>query len=297
MPDTPRDRSPLMWLEAPPRSVPLSLRVRLIFGGFLPVFAWIWFGFGSSIAMVFLRHADLASWFQFRAELARASGVVERCEDTHASVGGSKTQRGTPVYANHYRFVADGRMHAGVSYATGTCMESGTAVLVEHVAGDPALSRVSGMRRATFGPEVLFVAIFPAVGVALVFFATRAGLRGVRLLAHGKFTLGRLIGQEATNVSINKRRVMKLRFEIEAGTDLRREVFVKTHVPEHLEDEPRERLLYDPARPGEALAWDLIPGAPRVDALGALQPAGLLGTILVLIPPTLAILGHVLVLS
>src|SRR5262245_55818282 len=59
----------LARLAPAPRRVPFSLRVRMLFGGF-GVMAWIWFGFGSSLATVFLRKADLFSWAQFRGSVA-----------------------------------------------------------------------------------------------------------------------------------------------------------------------------------------------------------------------------------
>jgi hypothetical protein len=261
------------------------------------VFAWIWFGFGSSVAMVFLRNADLTSWARFNGALATASAISFGCEDTHASEGGSKSRRGTPIFANRYRFMAGDREIMGVSYATGRCLTQGAAVMVEHPAGNPDVSRIVGMRRAQFGPELLFVAIFPAVGLVVVGVTLRGGRRQLRLLAEGKLALGRLVGKEATHVRINRRQVMKLRFALETETGARHEVVVKTHVPEKLEDEPRERLLYDPARPTEVVAWDLLTSAPTLDGAGALQPKGVAGTAAVLLPPALAVLGHLLALG
>jgi hypothetical protein len=283
-------------LASPPRRVPISLATRVLLGGGA-LFAWLWFAIGSSIATVFVLNSDLTSWVVFRGELVSVSGVSTGCSDTGASVGGSRGRRGTPIYANRYRLGADEGAVEGVSYATGRCLAAGTPVSVEHPAGRPEVSRIAGMRRAEFGPEVAFALVFPVVGIVLVVLSLRSGRRQLRLLREGKLALGTLLGKEPTSFLVNKRRVMKLRFAIETDRGARHEVVVRTHLTEQVEDDPRERILYDPERPGEAVAWDLLPGAPQIDGTGALEPKGLLGTLLVLVPPALAIAGHALALT
>jgi hypothetical protein len=151
-------------------------------------------------------------------------------------------------------------------------------------------------RDASEGPAVLLVMIFPIVGLGLITFTMRQGLRQLRLLSHGRLALGTLISNEPTNVRINKRTVRKLRFAIETETRGRCEVEVRTHVPEKALDEPRERILYDPERPGMAASWDLL-GPPGLDGSGELEPAGFLGAVVLLIPPALAVFGHLVALG
>jgi len=289
----PTTTDPLPRLAPPPRDVPPSVRLRLLLGG-LGAFAWIWLGFGSAMATVFLRQADLTSWVAFRGEVVRTVGEVTACRPTRASEGGSKGHPGRQVKESRYRFEADGEAHQGASYAT-WCAGPGPAE-VEYPAGRPERSRLVGMRRAPFGPQVALVAIFPLVGMVLVGASLRAGLRQLHLLRHGRLALGTLVGKEATLVSVNKRPVMRLRFRVPSGTGAPVEVVVRTHLPGRLEDEPRERILYDADHPGRAAAWDLLPGAPRVDFTGALQPAGTAGTLLRLLPPLLALAALALAL-
>ncbi|BDG02922.1 hypothetical protein [Anaeromyxobacter oryzae] len=201
------------------------------------------------------------------------------------------------MYANAFRFEADGAAHEGVAYAPGTCVRAGSAVLVEYRTDDPAVSRIAGMRRAPFGPGTSFVLIFPIVGGTLVAFSLRSGCRAIRLLQHGRLALGTLVGKELTNVRVNRRTVAKLRFAIATETGARHEVVVKTHLTERLEDDARERILYDPARPNDAIAWDVLTCAPVLDRVGQLQPKGLVGTALVLVPPAAAVVGHLFALG
>lgn len=154
-----------------------------------------------------------------------------------------------------------------------------------------------GMRGGVVGPEFAVPAILlPVVGLVAVIGAWHSGRRKLHMLEHGRLTLGTLVGKRATYISINKRRVMELRFEIQDEYGARRELTVRTHMPEAATDEPRERLLYDPAFPERAIAWDLFPGSIRIGSDGALMPAGLVGTVAVLIPPAMAVLGPALAL-
>jgi hypothetical protein len=287
---------PLPRLAPPPRRVPLTVKLRALFGGF-GVFAWLWFGLGSSVATAFLRHADLTSWALFRGGAESAAGESLGCEDTGASEGGGKARRGTPIFANRYRFTSGGDTFEGVSYIAGRCIRAGAPVAVEHPAGRPELSRVAGMRRDEFGPEVGFAAIFPVVGLFLVGASLRKGRRQLRLLERGKLGLGTLLSAEPTNTRINERTVMKMRFALVTEVGARHEIVVRTHLPEKVQDEARERILYDPARPEDALAWDLLTSVPALDAAGGLEAKSVLGTALVLLPPLLAVAGHLVVLG
>jgi len=69
-------------------------------------------------------------------------------------------------------------------------------------------------------------------------------------------------------------------------------VTAKTHEPEHLQDDAEEPLLYDPIRPSRATLLDHLPGAPRIDDMGQIQTQSPIRSLLVLIVPTLSIVGH-----
>jgi hypothetical protein len=270
--------------------------VRLLFGG-LGTFAWLWLAAGSGIGSFFLRNADLTSWLRFGGALTSVAGVSTGCSRTNASEGGTKSGGGTPIFANAYRFDADGEQLDGVSYATGTCLDAGTEVVVEHPPGQPRSSRIAGMRRAIFGPGVAFVLIFPVAGLGLVGVSLWQGRRELRLLRHGKLAMGTLLGVDPTNVSVNRRQVMKARLAIVTDTGARQEVQVRTTSPELLEDDPQERILYDPASPRRAVAWDLLPKGTSVDTAGQLEGSQPLRTLALLLPPALAAAAHALALG
>jgi hypothetical protein len=253
-------------LVPPPRPMPFLLCAQVLFGGVFSFIGWVFFTFGMVFAVVFGSSADLTSWYHFRGSAATASGVLLEVKETSAS------ENKTRIYAYKYSFLTEGAAYEGVSYATGRRHEPGEQVTVEYVEGNPSLSRLRGMRRAEFSPWVMFVFIFPLVGFVFIVVNLRVGLKANRLLRHGKLAWGELVSKEPTNTRINNRTVYKLTFDFQPGEGGHAQAVARSHMPEKLQDEQRERLLYDPFRPDYALLLDNLPASPAIDLTGNLQP-------------------------
>jgi hypothetical protein len=279
-------RRVLETLASTPRSIPPTVSIRILFGGFA-AFAWLWFGIGTAVGTLLLQNADLTSWFVLR-DAVQTQGTVDHCQRTSFSQGGGKHTRGTPVYANTYRYQVE-REFTGVSYLAGHCLTPGTPVSVEYVPGEPSISRIVGMRRKALGPEVVFVALFPLVGVPLVLSSVFSGRRTLRLLRCGALGWGQLLDETPTAAVINGRRVKKLRFRMQGEGGWEREVTVKTAWPDSLEDDAREPLLYLPESPDTVVAFDML----RTD----LRPESTFRAMLYLLVPLLALGSIVYALS
>ena len=252
-------------LVPPPRPVPFLLRAQVLFGGVFRFIGWIFFSFGMVFAVVFGSTADVTSWYHFRGPMPTARGTLLEVDETNAS------ENDVRVYSYKYSFRAEGADYEGVSYATGQRHEPGEPVVVEYVEGNPSVSRIRGMRRAEFGPWVLFVLIFPLVGFIFIVVALRGGLKANRLLRHGKLAWGALVSKEATNTRVNNRTVYKLTFEFQPEEGGHALAVAHSHEPERLQDEQRERLLYDPFHPETAVLLDSLPASPAIDLTGNLQ--------------------------
>ncbi|MFA5795466.1 MAG: DUF3592 domain-containing protein [Candidatus Brocadiia bacterium] len=280
-------------LSSPPRNVPLLVKSNLLFGGMLNQLGWFFFGFGLIFAWVFALNADVLSWYYFSLKTESVSGQVSSSQRTSFSVGGGKHSDGTPVYANHYTYQTDGHVtYKGISYATGKQLQAGTDVQVEYVKAHPNISRIKGMRMSAFGPWVLFVLIFPAIGFIFIVIGVKSGLKAIRLLRYGKVGLGTLKSKLPTNTRINNQIVYKLAFEFTAGNGSKYEAVAKTHKPEVLEDNAQEQLLYEETNPAYAVMLDSLPGGPRIDEQGLIQVRSYLSGLPVMIVPFLTIVGH-----
>jgi len=118
------------------------------------------------------------------------------------------------------------------------------------------------MRMSAFGKWSLLVVLFPLIGIVQLIFAYLRGKKRIRLLQNGWLVFGKITGKERTNMKINNNRVYKFSFQFEANGATYTGI-TKTHKPGLLEDEAKERIIYDPNRPEKAMMVDALPRAVR----------------------------------
>jgi hypothetical protein len=272
-----------MHFTPPPRHVPTSLKIANFFNPMAQI-GWLVAGFGLVFFWGFVMNADF-SFVTFRGPLVVIDGKVTSVKDTGASVNNRRVQK------IGYEYQVAGVMHTGTSYNAGSDPSEGEIVPVEYTEDDPSQSRIEGMRRAMFPPAVLFVTIFPAIGLAILIFATRSGLRRNYLLREGVLAMGTLKSKSATNMTVNKRRVYKLTFEFISRDGRRCEVSSNTSQPRMLENEDQEPLLYDPSNPSRAYLLDET-ARPEIEPNGDLsgRPRA---AVLSMFLPLLIIAAHV----
>lgn len=95
-----------------------------------------------------------------------------------------------------------------------------------------------------------------------------------------------------TNMRVNDQTVYKLRFDFQASDGCSHTVDVRTHETERVEDEPVEKVVYDPFGPESAVVLDSLPGSFTVDEMGQIRTAHPFKAIAALILPFLTIVGH-----
>lgn len=278
-------------LAQPPRPVPWLIQLQVLFGGYFNQFGWFFFSFGMVFVWLFVGKADLTSWYRFRGKLETAPGRVTASSDTHATEGGGKHSRGTPIYKNEFSFVVDDQEYHGTAFATGRELPIGSAVTVEYVPGKPTVARLKGMRSNVFGPEVVFVILFPVVGLVVLSFGFLRGLKGCYLLAYGIPTIGRLVSKTPTNVSVNHRSVYKFTFVFKTLEGELCTATVKTSLP-CFENTAEEHIVYDPRKPHRALTLDCLPGVPEIGDDGHIVSAQPAKAISFAVIPLATIVGH-----
>ncbi len=130
---------------------------------------------------------------------------------------------------------------------------------------------------------ILIFWFFPVMGFILVANALRRGRANYQLLKEGELSQGELIEKEATNTSINDQTVYRLRFRF--YVDSRQyHVDTKTHLPDTLENQAAERLLYLPSNPHVATMIDNLPGKVRVNSDGQVKGSVLRGLAVIIVP-------------
>lgn len=281
----PTAEPPLALLPQPPRFVPVSLRLGLWFGGFYNQFGWLFFGFGMIFYWVFAANADYESIYFFASDVETAPGVVAATEKLSFKVNKRS------VHRVDYRFTVGGVERSGTSYTTDGGLGPKSKTTIEYPAGNPDVSRIRGAGSAPMPIWVLFVTIFPLVGLIFMSVGFRRGRGAARLLADGMPAVGTRVREEATNVKINNRTVMKYFYEFPAADGNVYEATASTHLTETLAA-AQQPLLYNPANPGDATLLAHLPYRPQVDELGQVQPVKLRRLFWTLLLPTVSTLGH-----
>jgi hypothetical protein len=247
-------------------------------------------GFGLIFIWAFDIGGAVSEPFRFRGTLATAEGEVVAWTATNLTINDMR------VFETSYSFrSADGSSFTGASYQTGSYRDSGERVTVEYVPTDPTVSRIQGMRASSSGIFVVFVVIFPLVGLVLALVGMRKGLRARRLMSTGRLALGTLQHKEPTSTRVNNRVVYRYTFAFEAEGGGEYETVAKTHRYDRLEDEEKERIVYDPRNPSDATVLDELPCRANIDSRGdfvAGGPADSLVAALNLVLPGLTVVAY-----
>jgi hypothetical protein len=268
-----------------PRHIPITAKISVIFGGFRSQFGWAFFTFGLLFFWIFGMNADVSS-LRFQGEIIRQPAQISGLFSTGFEEGE------TTVFEVQYQFIYEGIAYDGASYTTGIHNDPGDSVMVEFPAGAPESSRIVGGRNAAFPIWVLFVSVFPLIGLVFIIAGWRRGIKRLAIMRNGLFAWGEMVGKEATNVKINENPVYKYTFRFTDSSGNVREITDETHRTDLVEDDNRERLLYDRHDPENGMLLDIVPGGVTFDVDGQIQPASPVKTAVYLILPLLALGGH-----
>lgn len=163
--------------------------------------------------------------------------------------------------------------------------------MVEYAANKPEIARILGMRTKPFGPEVLFVIIFPLIGLGLISLGLANGARTDYLLRHGIPTLARLVSKDSTGLAANRQMVYKYTFGFSTAAGAYCTASANSTGP-RFENGVQERILYDPSQPERAVLLDSLPGAAQMSDGGRILGTTSAPDFLCLILPGLTIVGH-----
>src|ERR1043165_5495896 len=262
-------------LRLAPRKLPRALVWKLLFGGGLTPWGWVFTAIGLAFVYGVLPAIDLSLATYDRY----ADATVTSIEESGRSEDGDII-----TYRVRYTFRDDaGIEHRDVSYTDLRPEQSRPEPggwLAQYPSGRPSHSRLSGMRRGKASPLNLFTLLFPLVGFGVAVSRLPEAQRKLRILRHGVETRGRLVGRSETGMAVEPRTMgrkplVELTFEYEAQGNPYA-ITVETLQPERLEDDEREPMLYDPWAPKRATPLDHLPGAPKITSSGELDvPPGI----------------------
>jgi hypothetical protein len=250
---------PINVIALAPRTVPRAFVARLLFGGPLGAFGWVFAAFGMIFTLVFVPR----SMPDFTSYDMTATATVEHVETTTMSENKEHVLRVTYTFED-----AEGQLHRGQSY-TRDPVETNSERTVEYTRADPDVSRLRGMRRSPFDSLALIVLVFPIAGIAIAWRQLVRGIRAVRVLRTGVETTGKIVDVTPTKLTVQNQRIMRATVEYLVGERTCRTTFdfPKNSAPAL---DGVQRLVYDPQSPTRATTLDNLPGQPRITEGGVL---------------------------
>lgn len=252
--------------EAPPRHINVFTKMTHLCGGTLQQMGWLFLLMGSVFSWIFIPASEAKFWFEKKADWKEVPGKVLTADATNSS------ENDTKVYRYLHSFQVDGQNHTGNSYTVGKRFVDGAKVTVRYDTSNPRNSFIVGTRRAVFNAWVLFVLIFPVVGLVFVIFTLLKNLRSLKLLENGAFTRGKMLAKEMTSTKINDMPVFRYEFEFTVG-GRPYTAKCKTHLTGKVEDEEEEIVLYDRFNPDFNVVFDGAPTMPEITEHGTLAQA------------------------
>jgi len=274
-------------LAPPPRVIPITTQLHVLFAGFSSKIGWPIFGLGMIFFWTFIPRSEIMEVGKFRGELKRAKARVNKVRPTGAVINGKMTEE------YEYAFWTREGLFRGDSFGYGGQYRTGQEAPVEYVADNPNINRIVGLKTAEYGLAIGFLPlIIPAFGVFMIVIGLSAGSKTLKLLKYGLAAYGKKVVKEATKRQVNDQIVYKLCFEFRAHNHKKYITTTYTHEIHVLEDEEMEIVLYDPSNPRFSMMLDSMSGNPEVSQHGQITSKGKASSIVHLLIPTLSVLGN-----
>lgn len=217
--------------------------------------------FGALMMLLANHFANFRSTIQFSDGDPITSGTLLSTTPTGAqlSTGGDSHY----VYRHEYTYQVQGAMYKGTSFSRNQRLVSGNAVQVAYVQANPGTSRIKGMGAGVLVRPGLWTAFganaLAAAGLALLFAGLKKAKKHVHLARHGVLTTGKITSKTETSTEINGEQVYDVQFVFTLQDGQFCWSTIRTHKIDELEDQQRERIVYDAFNPTHAVLVDSLP--------------------------------------
>ena len=240
------------------RSISIGLKLKIWFSNVMVIMGAAFILMGIPFVLVFVPFGSLLSP-DFSDDDPIVEARITYANSTNASINEEEVYKYSFTYNT-----PDGGTYSNVGYSTGQYYGEGDTIIVRYKSNKPSISKAEELRESSFPPIVsLFTLIFPLIGLIMFFFGAKKSLNSIRILKIGEVAYGIFLHKEPTNTKINEQTVYKLTFEFTAKDNKTYKTISKTHKYQRLLDEEKEKLVYDPNNPENAVLLDALPKTAR----------------------------------
>ncbi len=233
----------------------LSLRDKfaLFFKGPTALFGIIFFLFGMLFLVIFGSASDFSVFRFWLSSKDITKGIIIE------SVGTNFSENDRNVTRYEYEYEIQGVKHYGKSYSSSKYLSMDEEVDIEYLSFNHKVSRIKGMKRRPFSFwPVLFISIFPGIGLMFLLYNISKTFNYIAILQHAAVTKGKLLNSSRTNTRINNNYVYKMEFEYTVYGRVYKNIS-RTIRPEILEDDIEESVIYFVKNPQKSIMYDMLP--------------------------------------
>lgn len=216
----------------------------------ITIFGVIFTVFGLVFCFVFLKDFDINEIVKMNGELKETKGVITNIYETNLSVNERL------ILEYEYNYEVNNEKYIWKSYKYETQTQIGDSISVQYNIDAPEYSVIKNYNYFKGGFGLLFVLIFPVVGIAIIIFPFLKGKKHLAIIKNGILTYGTFSHQEATMVQVNDQRVYALFFKYEDKYNKEHIAKVKTHLTHRLRDDEKELIIYNKLDTTKALLVD-----------------------------------------
>ena len=257
---------------AAPRTVPVSTKLYLYFGGIRNQVGWIIFAIGIFLFTFYEVPLLIKSHMAFSREVENTKGVVIKYYDTGKALR-SSGKIDVPIFGVNFSFEdKSGKKTFATSYTTDKVFHAGDVVDVEFSQSNPDYVRIKGLSYtiSTSGLLVLpflFVVWILGVGCISANFIKRKNIAW--LIQFGETAEARLISKKATAFNAGEGKPFyNLIFEFKDSNGILHTIKTKTHLVDTLERDNKNFALYNPANPKRSVLINLLPSSLTINSSG-----------------------------
>lgn len=240
------------------RSVPLGIIIRIFFSDAKGTIGLAFTLMGGIFVVVF-GAVMLSTKTNVSDGDPIAPGIITKVDPTGTTINDQT------LYKYYYEFqTPKGNNIKSHTKAFWGIAKPGDTIDIQYKPEQPEESRFADYTEEVFPAWImLFLFIFPAVGLVLLFSAIRKAIRSIKVLKVGETAWGQYAGQEATNTKINNQTVYRLFFKFTAPDGNEYTAVGTTHRTYRLRDEEQELVVFDPKDPSNAFPADAFPQAVK----------------------------------
>lgn len=216
------------YVQSPPRDLSFAGKFYLLFGRTMSQVGFGVTSFGMIFFFLFVLDSEFFDFYKFSGNLNKTEGVITDISVTSASEGSKNHQKN--IYELSFEFQDNnGNKQTNSSYAVSFNYKKGDKVPVVYNIDKPKYSKIEGLRSGKFDSAVIFISVFPLIGIILIIAGFISGLKYIKMFTIGQTVTGKLSDVIPTNTYVNKERIYKHVFLFTVNEKEFKAVLKETH--------------------------------------------------------------------